>query len=226
MAYGDNTDKAAAATSLFLTGALGLATIMGMYLAFNPEYAKKIIADVAAVDIEEPVEPPPPPPPPPEPQEEVSPPIDAVKSPFTPPPQSFTPPPTKVDAPVQQTPIVLPKQDQAPPPPPPPPPPPEKDMSKKAVPQGSPSRWATTDDYPSRDLREENEGVARFSVQIGTNGRVTACSITGSSGHPGLDAATCKFVTSRAKFTPALDKSGNPTTGTFSSSVRWVIPKE
>jgi periplasmic protein TonB len=226
MAYGDNTDKAAAATSLFLTGALGLATVMGMYLAFNPEFAKKLIAKTEVIDINEP--PPPPPPPPPPDPEPASPPIDAPKplinlnkpSPII---VKETPPDVKT--------VVTPKIEikQAPaaaPLPPPPPPPPAKDMSKKAVPQGSPSRWATTDDYPSRDLREENEGVARFSVQIGTNGRVTGCSITGSSGHPGLDAATCKFVTSRAKFTPALDKEGNPTTGSFSSSVRWVIPKE
>jgi periplasmic protein TonB len=226
MAYGDRVDPTQRAISIVLTSVFGLMTVAGMYLAFNPEFAKKLVVITTAKEIKE-EEPPPPPPPPPEEEIEQAPPIEAPPSPFPPPPRPNPPQPTPDPTPGPPTPKPTPTPGPpTPPPPPPPPPPPAKDMSKKASPQGSPSRWATTDDYPSRDLREENEGVARFSVQIGTNGRVTACSITGSSGHPGLDAATCKFVTSRARFSPALDKEGNPTTGSFSSSVRWVIPKE
>jgi len=70
---------------------------------------------------------------------------------------------------------------------------------KPPVPTNDPRKWVTTDDYPARDLREENEGTATFRVVVGTNGRVSACEIVRSSGHAGLDAATCKAVTSRAR---------------------------
>jgi protein TonB len=40
-----------------------------------------------------------------------------------------------------------------------------------------------------------------------------------------LDDATCKNIQRRARFEPALDGNGNPTTGRWGSSVRWVIPK-
>lgn len=95
---------------------------------------------------------------------------------------------------------------------------------KAAAPRNPPARWATTDDYPSRDLRLGNEGTTAFRVVVGTNGRVSACEIVRSSGHPGLDAATCKAVTARARFEPATDANGEKVVGTYSNSVRWQIP--
>lgn len=96
---------------------------------------------------------------------------------------------------------------------------------KAAAPRNEPARWATTDDYPSRDLREGNEGTAIFRAIVGSNGRVSACEIIRSSGHPGLDAATCKAVTSRARFEPATDENGEKMVGTYTNSVRWQIPR-
>nr|WP_166176160.1 energy transducer TonB [Altererythrobacter segetis] len=96
---------------------------------------------------------------------------------------------------------------------------------KAAAPRNQPSGWATTDDYPSRDLRQGNEGTAFFRAIVGTNGRVSACEIVRSSGHPGLDAATCKAVTARARFEAATNENGEKVVGTYSSSVRWQIPR-
>ena len=42
---------------------------------------------------------------------------------------------------------------------------------------------------------------------------MTDCSVTSSSGSSALDQATCRILRSRARFTPARDSSGNPTTG-------------
>jgi protein TonB len=96
---------------------------------------------------------------------------------------------------------------------------------KPPVPKNDPRKWVNTDDYPSRDLREGNEGVAAFRVVVGTGGRVSACEIVRSSGHPGLDAATCKAVAARARFEPATDENGEKVVGTYSNSVRWQIPR-
>lgn len=94
------------------------------------------------------------------------------------------------------------------------------------VPKNNPGSWATTNDYPARALREEREGTTGFRVTVGSDGRVTDCTITSSSGHADLDAATCDNVRRRARFKPATDGEGNPTEGTYSNRVRWVIPKD
>jgi periplasmic protein TonB len=103
---------------------------------------------------------------------------------------------------------------------------PKKSQKAGAVAKGNPGSWANTNDYPSRDLSQEHEGTSGFRVTIGPDGRVTDCQITSSSGFPGLDAATCANVKRRARFTPAKDDDGNPTTGSYSNRVRWQIPKE
>lgn len=94
-----------------------------------------------------------------------------------------------------------------------------------AEPKGDPRAWVTADDYPPRDLREGNEGTTSFRVVIGTNGKVSACEVVRSSGHPGLDAATCKAVSARARFAPATDENGATVVGTYANTVRWQIPR-
>jgi protein TonB len=110
------------------------------------------------------------------------------------------------------------------PPPAPPPPPPPRFAPKDPQPRGNPGNWATTNDYPSRALREDREGTTAFRVTVGADGRVQSCTITRSSGHADLDDATCKNITRRARFNPATDGSGNEVSGTWSSQVRWQIP--
>lgn len=110
-----------------------------------------------------------------------------------------------------------------------PPPVPAVDISswekaRPAVPTGNPGYWVTTNDYPSRALREEREGTVAFRVLVKPDGLVGQCAITASSGSPDLDATTCALVSRRAQFKPALDDNGKPTTGTFASRVRWIIP--
>ena len=82
----------------------------------------------------------------------------------------------------------------------------------------------TTSDYPTRDLRQGNEGTAEFKLTIGTDGRVSDCRITRSSGHRGLDQATCNKVSQRARFTPARNESNQPMTGSYTGRITWVIP--
>jgi periplasmic protein TonB len=182
---------------------LGYALVTG--LAYDA--VKQIKAKMTVVDVEE--EKPPEEEPPPEPEKQIEPPV------VSPPPlvRTVSPPPTvrTVDTPppaITLVPTAAPPAPAAPPPP-----------------KGNPGNWANTNDYPSRALQQEREGTTGFRVTVGANGRVTDCQISSSSGHPDLDQATCTNVTRRARFDPALDSSGNPTTGTYSNRVRWQIPK-
>jgi protein TonB len=62
-------------------------------------------------------------------------------------------------------------------------------------------------------------------VTVGSDGRVTDCQVTSSSGSQELDQTTCTLITRRARFRPAMS-DGQPTTGHYSSRIRWVVPKD
>lgn len=219
MAYADQQMSSSRVVSIILVVLihvlLGYALVTG--LAYDA--VKNVASQLDMIDIqeeeppEEPEEPPPPPPDKPiEPPPVVSPPpiVAPVVAPAAPRistvPTAPPPPPPAVAAP----------------PPPPPPPPPQR---ANPEPRGNPGSWANANDYPSRALREEREGTTSFSVVVGPDGRVSSCQVTGSSGHSDLDAATCKNIQRRARFKPALDSAGNPKSASWSSRVRWQIPK-
>jgi periplasmic protein TonB len=193
---------------------LGYALVTG--LAYSA--VKKAISKVTTIDIEEEVKKEEPPPPPPKKLDAPPPPVKVVV-----PPRQVEVPNTAPPAPVY-TPAPPPPPVYVPPPPAAPPPP--RFTPKSATPKGNPGNWATTNDYPSRALREERAGVTGFRVTVTADGRAAGCTITSSSGSPDLDAATCSNVERRARFNPAMDGEGRPTTGSYSGRIRWVIPKE
>lgn len=92
-------------------------------------------------------------------------------------------------------------------------------------PANAQSRWVTTDDYPSGDIRGEHTGTSRYRVVVSSKGTVTSCEIVQSSGWPGLDKAACANVSKRAKFEPGIDENGAKAVGTYSGSVIWQIPE-
>lgn len=94
-----------------------------------------------------------------------------------------------------------------------------------ATPLGNPGEWATSSDYPAASLRAGVEGTVGFRVATGENGVVTACEITRSSGSAELDEQTCNLVRMRARFKPAKDGMGRSVAGSYSNSIRWVVPK-
>jgi periplasmic protein TonB len=219
MAYADqegmSTNRLVSVIIVILLHAfLGYALVTG--LAYDA--VKSIKEKMTVVDVKE-EEPPEEEEPPPEPEKQIEPPV------VSPPPlvKTVTPPPTvrTVDTPPPAAPIV---PTAAPPAPSAPPPPPPAGPTTGAQPRGNPGNWANTNDYPSRALQQEREGTTGFRVTVGADGRVIDCTITSSSGHPDLDAATCTNVKRRARFTPA-QQNGQPVQGSYSNRVRWQIPK-
>ncbi len=94
-----------------------------------------------------------------------------------------------------------------------------------AIPLGNPGEWVTTYDYPVQALREQRQGTVGFSLQISSQGMVTSCEITASSGSPMLDEETCRLITLRAKFTPAKNAKGFAIRSKYRNRVRWQIPQ-
>lgn len=144
-------------------------------------------------------------------------------------PAAAKPPALKVPVP-SEFPTTMPVPPPVPPvimaPPPPAPPMPYPSAARPPMPRGNPGYWVSTNDYPAEALREEVTGITAFRVIVGTDGRVSECQITMSSGSTLLDSTTCTLVTRRARFTPATDSNGHLAIGAYSNRIRWVIPVE
>lgn len=104
--------------------------------------------------------------------------------------------------------------------------PPKPNLSSEAEPAKNWKNWITTEDYPPGAIRENVQGLVVISVTIGIDGHVRSCLVTQSSGSRLLDDATCRLYTLRARFTPARDADGNPTTAQRTIHYRWQIPNE
>ena len=98
-------------------------------------------------------------------------------------------------------------------------------QATRPVPRNYPGGWVVAYDYPSRSLAYDEEGTTGFRLTIGLDGKVSDCAIISSSGFALLDAATCKHITRRARFSPALDNDGNPIEGSYSNRVTWRLPE-
>jgi protein TonB len=80
------------------------------------------------------------------------------------------------------------------------------------------------DDYPAALLGTGAHGRTGVRLEVAPNGRVTRCSIVQSSGIALLDAATCRLLSSRSRFTPARDSAGMPVAGVYTGAIDWSAP--
>ena len=215
MAYADQKMSGSKVVAIVIVAAIHLALGYAFVTGLAYQYVKKVSEKLNTFDVEEPPPPPPdePPPPPPD-------------MPVVPPPV-VTPPPI-VQAPTQAPPIITtpvpppPRPVEAPPPPPPPAPP---RVSQAAVAKGNPGQYFNSDNYPPSALRAGEQGRVVAMLTIGTDGRVSDCEVSTSSGSAALDQATCRIAKSRVRYSPAKDENGQPIASRTSLPVKWVIPE-
>ena len=214
MAYADQKLSGNRVTALIVVAILHIILVYALVtgLAYSAFQKVKERVETFDVDKEKPPEEPPPPPP---------------DQPLPPPPIVAPPPPISFSRPAPVLETVT-----TPPPPAPifttaapaPPPPPVASKARGAKPKGQGS-WAARiqDNYPSAALRKEIEGTVAVRVTVGPDGRVSGCTVSGSSGSGDLDSAACDGMTRYARFEPALDAGGSPTTGSFSTRIVYKI---
>lgn len=90
-------------------------------------------------------------------------------------------------------------------------------------PQGSLRGLIRSDDYPSSLVEWGVQGTVGFRLRVEPDGSISECSITESSGSPALDKHTCKLITKRARYGPAIGHDGKPIwTFTF-GRVSWML---
>ena len=110
-----------------------------------------------------------------------------------------------------------------------PPPAPSAAPSRSGVPtraRANLASYVADSDYPALAIAAHEEGTTRFRLNIGTDGAVTTCTVTASSGSTALDDTTCRIMVERARFTPARDARGRAVTDSVVSAIRWVLPAE
>lgn len=89
------------------------------------------------------------------------------------------------------------------------------------------SRYVSiSDDYPAAALRNNEQGRVAFALAIDANGRVNGCRITRSSGSAALDAATCRIMRARARYTPARDARGIAVPDADVGVIDWILKED
>lgn len=91
-------------------------------------------------------------------------------------------------------------------------------------PTWEPTKVFTSADYPADALKDRRSGTVWVRYAVDAEGRASDCVVRRSSLTPSLDAATCRIITTRARFTPALDKAGQRMRAVDTARVRWVVP--
>ena len=217
MSYANRTQMSSNRTASIIVVAL-LHVVLGYALVTGLAYnvIKDAASDLKTFDV---TEPPPPP-------EEKPPP----EKPNTPPPPQIVAPPPMVRittiAPQIQTVSVAPPPVITPTARPAPPPPPQPVKRDSARAKGSLVGLFSSEDYPVSALSANQQGTTAVRLTIGADGRVAGCDITSSSGSSSLDSATCNILRRRARFSPAMDSDGHPTTDTYSQRITWRVPAE
>ena len=81
-------------------------------------------------------------------------------------------------------------------------------------------------DYPRAAKRARAGGTVLVRYTVGTDGRVSGCTVTQSSGNVDLDSVTCTLVERRFRYEPARDAQGRPVTDTLTGRhIWWTEPK-
>lgn len=78
-------------------------------------------------------------------------------------------------------------------------------------------------DYPREAFATRAQGSVGLSFVVGTNGRVTSCTVTRSSGNRALDNTTCRLISERFRYRPATDRFGRPYPQTVTGEHVWEL---
>lgn len=76
-------------------------------------------------------------------------------------------------------------------------------------------------DFPAGAVARALAGRVRVSLDIGKDGAIRACKATALIAPKPLVAASCPYITPRARFSPALGVDGQPTDGRYATTLVW-----
>lgn len=99
-----------------------------------------------------------------------------------------------------------------------------KTLTRAVTPLKSPDKWIVSSDYPTDMLSAGQPALVNFRLSIGPDGVPTACHIQATTRPKEFDNAVCKSVMRRARFSPALDATGQPLVSYYQNNVYFRLP--
>jgi hypothetical protein len=84
--------------------------------------------------------------------------------------------------------------------------------------------YVSSQDYPILAIHARAGGETHALIDVGADGIGSNCRIIQSSGSNELDKMSCKIVTERASYDPALNSKGEPVRSPNYLVFRWEIP--
>lgn len=94
-------------------------------------------------------------------------------------------------------------------------------LTRRATPRSSFHKWFSSGDYPTGALSRRDNGWVRFRVDVDVNGKIAGCHILARTEPDAFADHTCRLITKRAEFLPALDADGKPLRSYFTGSMRF-----
>lgn len=96
-------------------------------------------------------------------------------------------------------------------------------LSKRPGPLSKPAAWISSSDYPPAMFARGKQALVNFRLSVSAQGTPTACEIQSSYNDKKFDEATCAALMRRARFTPAMDASGQAVPSFYLNTVRWIM---
>lgn len=94
-----------------------------------------------------------------------------------------------------------------------------------AQPTGNPGTWITSADYSLDLFRSAVGAPIEFSLSVDDQGTPNFCEIKPSTRPQRTDETPCAILLQRARFSPALNKAGEPVPDIWSSRIRFQVKK-
>lgn len=99
-----------------------------------------------------------------------------------------------------------------------------KEVENLPYPDPGKTHWITANDYPAEAIRSHQQGDVTIVWRIESNGEVHDCRVVESSGSRSLDTTSCNLILRRARYLPAIDRSGRPVAAWDRLTFHWKIP--
>ncbi|WP_404337609.1 energy transducer TonB [Sphingomonas sp. MMS12-HWE2-04] len=94
-------------------------------------------------------------------------------------------------------------------------------LQRAPRPISPPYKWLTSQDYPVASVMNGRNGMVQFRLDIDAEGKVGGCYVLDRTNPDEFADITCRAVSSRAKFEPALDAQGKAVRSYFVQKVQW-----
>jgi hypothetical protein len=83
------------------------------------------------------------------------------------------------------------------------------------------SQWFKASDYPDKQVHQGAGGLVGIRLVIGVDGAVKKCEVYKSGGDKAFEDLTCRLVSERARFHPAIGADGRPIVSLWARRVNW-----